>query len=308
MKKSKEQIDSLSNFSVVATFFSLWLAVQFEEAAENLLAYALILTLGILHGANDLKLIEKSDTFVAMGKGFLKILFYYVLFVFVSAIFFYFLPVVALLLFVVFSGYHFGEQHWNARIGTTSILSRVFFLSYGLFILFLLFSLHIGAVSDIIQNLTVIVVPPSLYLYGTAVLGLLSLLGLLKLTFKNKGLKAFFFRELFYVGVFYVVFGTASLLWSFGIYFVLWHSIPSLADQIRFLYGNLSRNNVTKYVKASLPYWMVSIVGLFLMLYFFSDDLESSLPLFFSFLAAITFPHVLVINKMNNRPKRSLEN
>jgi Brp/Blh family beta-carotene 15,15'-monooxygenase len=308
MKKNDIQIENLSNWMVVTTFFSLWLAVQFEESIENLFAYTLILTFGILHGANDLKLIERSKASQRSDKDFIKTLLYYALFVLVSAIFFYFLPTLALLLFVLFSGYHFGEQHWNSRIGTNSILGRIFFLCYGLFILFLLFYLHVTTVTDIVQSITRSGLSKPIYFYGTLFCGLLSLVTFFILTFKNESLKAFFFRELFYVGVFFVVFSTASLLWSFAIYFVLWHSIPSLADQINFLYGGLSKNSIIKYAKSSFPYWVVSIVGLSVLLYFFSADLESSFPLFFAFLAAITFPHVMVINKMNNPPKTSNEN
>ncbi len=308
MKKKDIQIVNLNNFRVVATFFSLWLAVQFQESIENLFAYILILTFGILHGANDLKLIERSEATLTSSKSFVKTLAYYVLFVSVSAVFFFFIPTFALFLFILFSGYHFGEQHWNTRIPTSSILGKIFFFVYGLFILSLLFYLHATTVTDIIENITALVLSESIYLYGVIGCGFLSLISLLFLTLNSENLKVFFFKELFYVGVFFVVFSTASLLWSFAIYFVLWHSIPSLADQINFLYGSLSQKNVKKYVTSSFPYWIISIIGLCLLLYLFNDDLESSLAFFFSFLAAITFPHVLVIDRINNPPKTSPEN
>jgi hypothetical protein len=45
---------------------------------------------------------------------------------------------------------------------------------------------------------------------------------------------------------------------------------------------------------------LIAVIGLLVALFFFKDSLQESLALFFSLLAAITFPHVLVIKKINN--------
>ncbi len=291
---------NLNSFIIVATFFALWLAVQFEEAVENIFAYVLILSFGILHGANDLKLIEHSDSAGFTGKRFLNTLFYYVLFVLGSAILFYFVPAITLLLFILFSGYHFGEQHWSSKIRVPSILGSIFFMMYGLFILCLLFYVHVETVTLIITNITEIIIQEDIYFYMTIFSGASMLVLFIFLTRANHSLKTNFLKELFYISVFFVVFSTASLLWSFAIYFVLWHSIPSLVEQIGFLYGDFSKKTIINYVKSSFPYWLISIIGICFILYLFRDNYETSLSFFFSFLAAITFPHVLVINRMKN--------
>ena len=46
-------------------------------------------------------------------------------------------------------------------------------------------------------------------------------------------------RELFYILLLFLVFKTSSLILGFAIYFVLWHSIPSILDQTKFLSGRL---------------------------------------------------------------------
>nr|WP_289644372.1 hypothetical protein [Maribacter aestuarii] len=79
-KKLVKNVD-LGSFAIVATFFSLWLAVSFEKDIEDIMAYVLILTFGILHGANDIKLLQKVNKKINTKKGFLITLFYYVLFV-----------------------------------------------------------------------------------------------------------------------------------------------------------------------------------------------------------------------------------
>jgi hypothetical protein len=53
-----------------------------------------------------------------------------------------------------------------------------------------------------------------------------------------------------------------------------------------------------KYIKASFLYWILAL-GSLGGVYFFADiPREQFLPLFFSFLAAITFPHAIVMERM----------
>ena len=89
-------------------------------------------------------------------------------------------------------------------------------------------------------------------------------------------------------------FSKASLLLSFSIYFVFWHSIPSILDQLNFLYDK-DNSRKMKYFFSSLPYWIISLLGLFAFYFYFHTKPETFLPLFFSFLAAITFPHTIVM-------------
>ncbi len=105
-------------------------------------------------------------------------------------------------------------------------------------------------------------------------------------------------KELFFIGVLFIVFNSATLLLAFAIYFILWHSVPSMIDQIKYLYGTVSTTTIKKYMISSFPYWLISVIGMGILLLLFRDNLNTSLAFFFSFLAAITFPHVLVINRL----------
>ncbi|MBT4780683.1 MAG: beta-carotene 15,15'-dioxygenase, partial [Polaribacter sp.] len=42
------------NFMMFFTFFLFWFSIQFGEFVEDSVAFVLIVSLGILHGANDL--------------------------------------------------------------------------------------------------------------------------------------------------------------------------------------------------------------------------------------------------------------
>jgi Brp/Blh family beta-carotene 15,15'-monooxygenase len=127
-------------FTIVATFFSLWLATYFDETIENILAYFLIFTFGILHGANDIKLLQITNKEISTKQGFRTTSLYYLLFVIGIGLLFLFIPIIALASFVLFSGYHFGEQHWVSKIKIPSALNFIFLSAYGVSILFLIFS------------------------------------------------------------------------------------------------------------------------------------------------------------------------
>jgi hypothetical protein len=70
-----------------------------------------------------------------------------------------------------------------------------------------------------------------------------------------------------------------------------------MIDQIRFLFGNVSFNNFKLYFRSAFAYWIISLLGIALLYYVFKDQKIFN-ALFFSFLASITFPHVVVIVKM----------
>lgn len=298
IKNNAFDIPKLESAILVSTFFSLWLAVILDESLEHFMAYILILSFGILHGSNDLTLIRKGKKHHSSSRNYLKVLLYYLLFVLGSVLIFYVFPSLALFVFVLFSGYHFGEQHLVSKTIIPSRINSLMYFSYGSFILFLLFYTNSIVSIQIIKAIIGHSIPVMIFKVGLIVSGI-STLGFGLFLLLEKKLKINPVKELFFLGVFFVVFKTASLLWGFAIYFILWHSIPSLYDQIFYLYGTMNKKSFKGFIKDSFPYWLISVVGLLVLLYVFRDNLETSLAFFFSFLAAITFPHVLVIKRLN---------
>ncbi len=298
IKNSSVNFAKMESAIIVCTFFFLWLTVIFEDSIEYFMAYVFILSFGILHGANDLTLIQKSKKTKDYSKNYLKILLYYLLFVLSSVLLFYLFPSLALFVFILFSSYHFGEQHLVSKTKASSPMAGVLYFAYGSFVLFLLFFTNEVMTTQIINLITGHTVPPLVYEVGLIGSGIV-LLCLSGWLFFKKRLKINPIKEVFFLGVFFVVFKTASLLWGFAIYFILWHSIPSLVDQIFYLHGNINKSSFKAFVMASLPYWLISVAGILFLLFIFRDNLETSLAFFFSFLAAITFPHVLVIKRLN---------
>lgn len=282
---------------MVTTFFFLWLAIFFGESVEETLAFILIFSFGILHGANDLEILRRKGLAHRKVKSGWKILIAYIGFVGLSALLFYFLPLLALVGFIGFSAYHFGEQHWMKRQGKNPMLQKLLFFSYGLVVLFLLFYAHSADVIEVIRGITGISIPAIWFGQGLLI-SLGGFVSILSLNFFRSQLLRYALREFLLLALFYLVFHSASLLWAFAIYFVVWHSIPSLADQLRLLYGNISLQSGLKYIKSSAVYWIGALVTLAVAFLLLKDSDYGYLPLFFSFLAAITFPHVLVITRL----------
>lgn len=298
MKNKAIIFSNLKNFSIVSTFFALWISTYFNVTSEDFLGYFLILSIGILHGSNDLKIIIKTSI-KYRGLSFFKLLMGYIFIVVLVGVSFYFIPALALLVFILISAYHFGEQHWNAMFFKKNNIVNIFFVSYGLMILFGLFWFNDALTTQIIKNLTHI----SVFYEHFRLVALLSasMTLILSVILYNKG----FFKcnipvELFLLFVFAVVFYKSTLIWSFAIYFILWHSLPSILDQTTKLYGNISKKNIVSYVKNSFLYWLFSVLGLVILFYFLQDDYILFNSVFFSLLAAITFPHVLVMRLFYN--------
>ncbi len=289
----------MRSWIIVATFFCLWLSTTFPDFIQSYMAYSLILTFGVLHGANDIALIVKSKKERAGKQYFKKILFYYILTVFVILLVFVFYPPLALLLFILCSGYHFGEQHFRSKMRSSGLAPFFMYISYGLIILFMIFLIRVNEVSIIIEEVSSLVLSKQLF---EAILAVSALIFIVSLFFfwYTKQLNVKIYEELFYILIFYIIFNTASLLWGFCIYFILWHSIPSLVDQMKYLYGDASKSTFRTYLKSSWLYWLISVLGLGLLFFFFGGDHQFFISILLYFLAAITFPHVIVMSRLKH--------
>nr|WP_299343097.1 Brp/Blh family beta-carotene 15,15'-dioxygenase [Allomuricauda sp.] len=291
---------NMKSAMIVFTVFALWFSVYFSERVETILSYVLILSFGVLHGANDIHLIWSTYNNENLQISRNKVIALYLSVVLAILVLFSFSPLLAFTFFILISGYHFGEQHWEKSFIAKSIWDKAVFLLYGLFILFMLFYIKTEQVIPVIMELTDYNLTPYFLKMGFLSLGVLLML-LFGLKYVRREVNANLWEELFMLGVFFVIFKTASLLWGFCIYFVVWHSIPSLMDQMNYLYGRSDWGTFKDYLKTSWPYWIVSLVGLFGLYWFLGDNHQFFLTVLIYFLAAITFPHVIVMSRLEKK-------
>ena len=287
----------LKSVKIVLTFFFLWITTQFDIQIENYLAYFFILSLGILHGSNDVKLVGSINNLSRAA--YVKIVGLYVMTVAVTFVIFIIFPRIGLLVFVIISGYHFGEQHLNDKLNSVKKKRFLLFTFYGLLIFSMIFFTHIDQVNVIIKDISGVALEKIYYTYFIAGVALLTIIQTI-IQSKTGSLNANIFEELAYLALFYVLFLNSTLFWSFAIYFIVWHSIPSLKDQIINLYDEVSIRTVKKYLKESLIFWIISVVGIILLVQFTKEDTGLFNLLFFALLAAITLPHVIILGKMHD--------
>lgn len=278
--------------SIVFTVTSISLNTMFSGG----LALFLILSLGIIHGANDLKLLQQKKN-TSVENRFVSHLIVYIGVVLMGVIVFYNIPHYGLLAFVLVSCYHFGEQHLESNFKFSSALPfgvHILYFLYGASIFSLLFYLQADSVLPIIAQISGIHLSQSIF----QVLLILFLVCWSLGTLFYTPLRINFAEELFLLALIGVFFLCTDLLTAFALYFVFWHSVPSIQDQMRFLYGTSNFSFFKAYVYDSLVYWLAALFGLVFVYFFVPGNLTFFLPLFFSFLAAITFPHAVVMGKL----------
>lgn len=283
----------VQSIRIVSTFFGLWISAYLLGGFENYIAFFLIFSLGILHGSNDITLIKRA--YGSKNLTFFKVLTSYLTVIGVGTALFFLVPMLALIIFIIFSAYHFGEQHFHFLKIKNTISSYLFYTGYGLFVITLILYLNASDALRIINQMIGDTVALDVLRWILLISAIITVVTGIVVYLKQK---FNFFLELFYLLLFSVVFFTASLIWSFALYFILWHSLPSLADQVEFLYKEVTKETIVRYIKASFIYWLLSVVGFFVLVQFFKDNPTVMLSFFFSFLAAITFPHVLVMHKI----------
>ena len=240
----------------------------------------LIFSVGLIHGANDIRLLQKKFH-STQTRFFFILLALYIMVVILGAVLFFYFPVAGLLFFILFSGYHFGEQHWNSFLVQQSaniVLKPLGFTLYGLLIFALLFSSQGQEVSVLIEQICSLNFLVETYYRGTFMLLLGFSISCLFLPIGSK----LYIKESLALVLLVVLFSSTSLLLAFAVYFVFWHSIPSIQDQLMYLDGEINSKTIIGYLKSSLIYWVFSIVGLIGFYFYFDINSTYFIPLFFT--------------------------
>ncbi len=291
------ELHRLHDALLVLSIIALWVAIQLPPSAENVLGYFLILSIGVGHGANDVKIYFKDKN--VTRKRALFFIAIYAAVVLLGFATFFIIPSIILALFITVSGYHFGQEHFEHYKLQDSVFLKLLFTSYGLAVILTLLYVNHAESIPIISNLINRTLSLNVLAYTTyASVAFTLILGIMLL--RNQKTTQLL-RELFYLAVLLVIFSTSSLVWGFAIYFILWHSVPSINHQIHHLYGDVNKKTLLQYAKASLLYWIAALLFLSGLYYLLYDSTMLFLTIIVAFLGGITFPHVLVMNTLNTQ-------
>ena len=281
-------------FKIFISIFLFWFLTLIPEKITIVISYFFVMTLGIIHGSNDLQIIRRLESTIKLKLISITI---YLCVIFTSIILLFFFEKLAYLLFIIFSSYHFGEQHFNAKKFTQKTNKYVLYLFHGIVIFSLIFLNKISEVVKISKELFSITLTENFLLLFSIISTSIYFLLLLFNYYINNDYKTIF-EEILYCCFFYVLFKATSLIVGFSIYFIIWHSVPSILDQIKFLYAGSSRSLLALYLKKSFLLWFGSILFIGSFYLFLGSDylLESFI---FGILFIISIPHILVISIMN---------
>jgi Brp/Blh family beta-carotene 15,15'-monooxygenase len=287
-------------YKLLATFFIVLVASFFSGPTEWIIALVLISSVGLLHGANDLQIISKLKG--AQGISKKSALLSYLLVILGVLVVFSFNRALALSFFVLISAFHFGQQHLSKVISGTIMVRYVLYTLYGGSVFGLLFYTHpIESATAIAEISNVFFSKADFLLFSAST----SASWFVVFVSTNYSKIRLLLVEVLLLIVLSTLFYQVNLALAFALYFAFWHAIPSLGDQFNLLFGATSFRSVITYIRQSAVFWLLSIIGLaavFSLVYF---ENKTPLPLLVYFLAAITFPHVIVMSSVENALKRA---
>ena len=262
----------------------------------------LIVFLGIPHGATD------HIIFQHLNQSFLgsrRLVYFYMNYLLLGACFaliWWLLPVLALVVFLVISMYHFGQSNWNYVAFQNKYEAIGMYMLWGSLVTLAPIFYHFPTVSPIVESIIHQPLPMMdlnmlrSIVWTLLVLNILSLIyywRMEKLSFTLLG------NEFLNIGILMLLFVFAPTLLSFTIYFVCWHSFSSMLDQVAFLRQKWVGYRFSHYLKHLLPISLL-VVGSILVAWWYLPVLEAQLDMgwLFMFISVVTLPHIILIDML----------
>lgn len=241
---------------------------------------------GIPHGAVD-HLLETGNFKSRIKPGFVIKYIGLALFNLVIWIFF---PTVALLFFIGYSAWHFGQNDW--REWQPNNINSLKNYIWGIFIFGIILCGHITETNTILYNMNVFKLPLS-DVEGKIVSALIVFVAIAWAVFKKRW-------RMIFSSLMLLVSIELPLISSFGLYFIGQHSLNGWSH----LKQGMSVDNKSLYLKA-LPFTIGALVLFAAFIYLLRNNYltefnESLITIFFVFISCISFPHVMVMNRFYN--------
>lgn len=285
-------------------FFLYLIELLLSPASNTQISFLIIILIlfGVPHGALDLYIdqhLQKSDT-----KQNIFLLKYLANIVLYAAIW-YFFPIMALIIFISITAFHFGEIDWMGK--TNTFIHKLVYTLLGFAWILFLLTKNVNFALDIfltmgrsaIKKDFLVALANQIYPYTLLSIGLLHLmLFIFKKYFFQKEVNFYFSLVQTLLLICFVLF---MPLWiSFTFYFGFWHSLLSF-DKIRISFNIPNNFNgwkglLFKAAPFSIMAWFGFAYITFLTLN--SKDSSGIFTLLFISLSVLALPHLQVFTKL----------
>ncbi len=261
--------------------------------------------IGIPHGAADLMVACKNTRMEKKTFSIRVFLLTYLGRLFLFGCTLYFFPLLGILLFILFSAYHFGETDL-CNIQSETLLGKILIISFGLVILSFVLMFHFEEVKPLIMGFN----------SGINYLALIEWLNSSRYAIIGLVVLVFFFCYLLYkpqdnsysigslqlieliINLFIVT--QLPMILGFTYYFIFWHSILSLSSIIKFLKKDNSLYSTNSIILQIVFFGLLAIfsIGIFIYSKVAFININSIISYCFLGLAVLTAPHLKIMHDM----------
>lgn len=291
-----KRIENLAKSIGLAICFAFVLFPDSDPFLQFSLFGIILISIGIPHGAIDHLISNpKIDK-----KGIVRFLIIYLSLITGYMVIWYYLPIVALVAFIIMSAYHFGQSHFISE-PTISGYSWLLYTSRGGFFLFAILLGDWEATKLILSPLVNLEYLNSSRVFAIVAFLIATLLGQSIFGPKFRGIHLI---ELVILGP---ILYFSPLLVGFIVYFGFWHALPSMLTEYRFLRTFPAYDSLKKFAFQLIPFSLISFFGIGLILFFGLEFLEKSelILLFFVMISLISFPHILYMDSFLKRQNQN---
>jgi Brp/Blh family beta-carotene 15,15'-monooxygenase len=276
-------------FIILVFLFDLSLVTQ------SIISGTFLCIVGIPHGSNDYLYRKDRSSW-----GLIKFLLSYLGIITAYALLWYFLPILALVLFFIISFHHFGQSNYESESiwHPSSILWGICLIMLPVILHFqeamIIFNSMLTYNQSYVVNQNYSITINSWQIISISIFMVVYLYSIYKFE-KSKILN--YSLQLTLIIIWYFL---TPLLFGFIMVFCLWHSLQSLRHQQAY-FKSITYQSSRFFFLSMLPFSMVALLFFALYLYFFDFNIGGA----FILLSLITLPHVLITHEQYQlEPKR----
>jgi lycopene beta-cyclase len=267
--------------TILAFIFSLLslllVRLHYANMVWGILAI-IFFTYGLSHGAID----HLTDKRINSAKTLVQFVSIYIAKGLLFAILWWITPTIALVGFIIFSAWHFGQADytaWNVKNGFSTLL-------WGLCVLLLMLVFHVSETVYVLNQIPYLHLPPSLAAADSFSLALVQYATIatgLSLSYTYRSV------QMLLTISYLLISSQFPLMVSFGIYFCFQHSLHGW----KFLQQNLRMKSAALFKKSG-PFTLGAILLFATMAFFYSNQFFG---FFFILLSCMSIPHIFSMHR-----------